>query len=103
MSGCGKGIQGSARGGAKCHRKILRDSIQGLTNSSIRRLARRAGVVQISGLIYHETRAVLRVYLSSVIRDALTCAEHANRKTIMYMDILYALKRQGQTLYGFKT
>ncbi|KAE8969026.1 hypothetical protein PR002_g27559 [Phytophthora rubi] len=103
MSGRGEGIQGSGRGGAKRHRKILRDSIQGLTNPSIRRLARRAGVVRISGLIYHETWAVLRVYLSSVIRDALTYAEHANRKTIMYMDILYALKRQGQTLYGFKT
>jgi histone H4 len=103
MSGRGKDNQGVGKGGTKRHRKILRDAIQGLTKPSIRRLARRAGVARISGLVHHETRAVLRVYLSNVIRDAVTYAEHANRKTIKYMDDLYALKRQGQTLYGFKT
>jgi histone H3/H4 len=43
------------------HRKILRDNIQGITKPAIRRLARRGGVKRISGLIYEETRGVLKV------------------------------------------
>lgn len=35
-------------GGAKRHRKILRDNIQGITKPAIRRLARRGGVKRIS-------------------------------------------------------
>ena len=91
------------KGGAKRHRKILRDNIQGITKPAIRRLARRGGVKRISGLIYEETRGVLKVFLENVIRDALTYSntEHAKRKTVTAMDVVYALKRQGRTLYGF--
>ena len=39
--------------------------------------------------------------LESVIRDAVTYTEHARRKTVTAMDVVYALKRQGRTLYGF--
>ena len=44
MSGRGKGGKGLGKGGAKRHRKILRDNIQGITKPAIRRLARRGGV-----------------------------------------------------------
>ncbi|XP_020611925.1 histone H4-like [Orbicella faveolata] len=88
MSGRGKGGKGLGKGGAKRHRKILRDNIQG-------------GVKRISGLIYEETRGVLKVFLENVIRDAVTYTEHAKRKTVTAMDVVYALKRQGRTLYGF--
>ena len=101
MSGRGKRGKGLGKGGAKRHRKILRDNIQGITKPAIRRLARRGGVKRISGLIYEETRGVLKNYLESVIRDAVTYTEHAKRKTVVAMDIVYALKRQGKTLYGF--
>ena len=69
MSGRGKGGKGLGKGGAKRHRKVLRDNIQGITKPAIRRLARRGGVKRISGLTA--------------------------------MDVVYALKRQGRTLYGF--
>uniref|UniRef100_A0A8C1PEV0 Histone H4 n=1 Tax=Cyprinus carpio TaxID=7962 RepID=A0A8C1PEV0_CYPCA len=59
MSGRGKGGKGLGKGGAKRHRKVLRDNIQGITT------------------------------------------EHAKRKTVTAMDVVYALKRQGRTLYGF--
>ena len=52
MSGRGKGGKGLGKGGAKRHRKTLRDSIHGITKPAIRRLARRGGVKRISGLIY---------------------------------------------------
>ena len=87
--------------GGKRHRKVLRDNIQGITKPAIRRLARRGGVKRISGLIYEETRGVLKVFLENVIRDSVTYAEHARRKTVTAMDVVYALKRQGKTIYGF--
>ncbi|RZC44230.1 hypothetical protein C5167_037168 [Papaver somniferum] len=102
MSGRGKGGKGLGKGGAKRHRKVLRDNIQGITKPAIRRLARRGGVKRISGLIYEETRGVLKIFLENVIRDAVTYTEHARRKTVTAMDVVYALKRQGRTLYAKK-
>ena len=54
--GRGKGGKGLGKGGAKRHRKVLRDNIQGITKPAIRRLARRGGVKRISGLVYEEVR-----------------------------------------------
>ena len=48
-----------------------------------------------------QIRAVLRVFLENIMRDAVTYTEHARRKTVMAADVVYALKRQGRTLYGF--
>ena len=101
MTGRGKGGKGLGKGGAKRHRKVLRDNIQDITKTDIRRLARRGGVKRISGLIYEETRGLLKVFLEDVIRDTVTYTEHAKRKTITAMDVLFALKRQGRTLYGY--
>ena len=56
---------------------------------------------RISAMIYEETRGVLKSFLESVIRDAVTYTEHAKRKTVTSLDVVYALKRQGRTLYGF--
>ncbi|KAH7972392.1 hypothetical protein HPB52_011876 [Rhipicephalus sanguineus] len=75
---------------------------KGITKPAIRRLARRGGVKRISRLIYEKTRGVLKVFLENVIRDAVTYTENAKRKTVAAMDVVYALKRQGHTLYGFR-
>ena len=40
----------------------------GITKPAIRRLARRGGVKRISGLIYEETRGVLKIFLENVRR-----------------------------------
>ena len=55
---------------------------------------------EVSPLLF-QIRAVLRVFLENVMRDAVTYTEHAKRKTVMATDVVYALKRQGKTLYGF--
>jgi histone H4 len=69
-------------------------------------------------VIYEETRGVLKTFLEGVIRDAVTYTEHAKSqltpiltlldnantftgKTVTSLDVVYALKRQGRTLYGF--
>ena len=76
-------------------------SLTGINRNAIRRLARRGGVKRISGLIYEEVRGVLKDFLEKTIRDAVTYTEHARRKTVTAMDVVYALKRQGRTIYGF--
>ncbi|XP_016411149.1 histone H4-like [Sinocyclocheilus rhinocerous] len=87
MSGRGKGGKGLGKGGAKRHRKVHIQGIQGITKPAIRRLA--------------HLRSDLRRCAENVIRDAVTYTEHAKRKTVTAMDVVYALKRQGRTLYGF--
>ena len=89
------------KGETKRNRKVLRDNTQGITKPAIQRLVRRGGVKRISGLIYEETRGVLKVYEENVIRDTVTYTEHVKRKPVTAIDIVYVLKRQGRTLYGF--
>ena len=84
------------------HRAKLRNTLPvAASNNTIRRLARRGGVMRMSGLIYEETRSVLKVFLENVIRDAVSYTELARRKTVTTMDVRYALKRQGRNLYGW--
>ncbi len=100
--GKGKTGKGYGKVGAKRHsKKSLRETIMGITKPAIRRLARRGGVKRISALIYEEARTVLRTFLESVVKDSVTYCEHAKRKTVTALDVVYALKRQGKTIYGF--
>jgi histone H4 len=102
MAGQGKGGKGVGKVGAKRHaRKSQKSTIEGITKPAIRRLARRGGVKRISSFIYDDSRAVLRSFLDNVVRDSVTYTEHARRKTVTALDVVYALKRQGRTLYGF--
>ncbi len=39
---------------------------------------------------------MLKTFLEGVIRDAVTYTEHAKRKTVTSLDVVYALKRQGR-------
>lgn len=91
---------GKGKGGAKRHKGVTKDAIEGITKPAIRRLARRGGVKRISGLVYDETRNVFMNFLKSVISDAITYTEHARRKTVTTLDVVYALKRTGKVLYG---
>lgn len=104
-TGMGKGGKGYGTGkgksGAKRHSKIVNENIQGITKPAIRRMARRGGVKRLSGLIYDESRRSLRMFLEGVIKDSTLYCEHAKRKTVTALDVVYALKRQGRTIYGF--
>ena len=73
----------------------------GISNPAIRRLARRGGVKRISKLIYEETRLILKAFLEKVLKDTIVYTEHAKRKTVTSLDVIYALKRQGRSLYGY--
>lgn len=95
--GAGKSVPGMKR--HQKRRPALEDSILGVTNKAIRRLARRGGVKRMSGLIYEEVRTTLKKdFLEPVIRDAVYYTEHAKRKTVTANDVIMALKRRGHTL-----
>ena len=131
MSGRGKGGKGLGKGGAKRHRKVLRDNIQvrvlsrclpefspaghheaghpssgapwrcqAHLGSHLRGDARCAQGAALA-LLFPRQGVFVQVFLENVIRDAVTYCEHAKRKTVTAMDVVYALKRQGRTLYGF--
>lgn len=70
-----------------------------MTKASIRKLARRGGVVRISANVYDEIRAVLKLWLQDVLKDVVHFVEHADRQTAMAVDVVYALRRRGHTLY----
>jgi histone H4 len=80
-------------------RKILRDNIQGITKPAIRRLARRGGVKRISADIYEETRLDLKLFLQSILADIFAVVEMCKRKTVCTSDVVWALHRQGRTIY----
>ncbi|KAI9051671.1 hypothetical protein LZ554_004713 [Drepanopeziza brunnea f. sp. 'monogermtubi'] len=96
--GKGKGLGVPLR---KQSRKMIKDTIQGVTKGDIRRLARRGGVKRISAGIYDQVRVALKDRLSEILRIAVTVTEYQQRKTCTVMDVVFALKRLGRPIYGF--
>ena len=86
----------------KCHHKVLHDNIQGIAKPAIRRFTCHGGVKRISGLIYEKTSDVLMVFLENVVRDSVTYREHVRRDSVTVMDVVYALKRHGKTLWFWR-
>ncbi|RDH34871.1 histone-fold-containing protein [Aspergillus welwitschiae] len=87
-------------------RKILRNNIDGITRPSIRRLARRGGVIRISADVYPEVRKTVKNRLTEIIRQIILVMESSTtpgheRKLVRTQDVVFALNRMGHTLYGF--
>jgi histone H4 len=80
---------------------LFKENIKYVTRGAIRRMARRGGVKRISAGIYDEARTALKDFLNQVLRDVASYVEYENRKTVTVMEVLFALKRRGRTLYGF--
>jgi len=70
-------------------------------NQAIRRLSRRGGIMRITNEFCDTSRGVLRFFLQNVLRDAIVYMKHGERTTLKPLDVVYAVKRQGSTLYGF--
>jgi histone H4 len=81
--------------------RYVKPTQSGVSKPAIRRLARRAGVKRISGLIYEESNIALKLYLSQLIADTITFTSHSHRLTVTAMDVVLALKCRGKHLYGF--
>lgn len=93
---------GEAKGASsKRLKKVVKDSVRGVTHPAIRRLARRAGIKRISGLLYDEVRGVLRAFVNGVVKDAISYTEAAKRKSVFPSDVVHALRRRGKAIYGY--
>ncbi|KAL9092667.1 MAG: hypothetical protein Q9159_000738 [Coniocarpon cinnabarinum] len=98
------------------------DNLRGaMSHRTIRRLARRGGIVRISTSIYEEVQETVRKRIEEIMhflvlyvgefislmmpslmgvrRRWLMRLEHSNRKTVNTYDVIWALKRLGITLY----
>lgn len=75
-----------------------KDNWAGVTFAAIRKLCYRSGVRRISFDVYQENRDLLKAFMEKILLDAWTYAEHAGRKTVQGIDIVFALKRNGRTL-----
>eukprot|EP01128_Nolandella_sp_AFSM9_P007327 TRINITY_DN3986_c0_g1_i1.p1 TRINITY_DN3986_c0_g1~~TRINITY_DN3986_c0_g1_i1.p1 ORF type:complete len:609 (-),score=105.19 TRINITY_DN3986_c0_g1_i1:1411-3195(-) len=73
----------------------------GIPDVAMRRIMRRGGIKRIGTSLVSESESVMKVFLENVIRDATVYSEASKRKTVTAMDVVYSLKRQGRSLYGF--
>lgn len=78
--GLGKGAKGL--GGAKRHRKVLRDNLQGMTKPMIQRLARRGGVMRLEVQAYEEIRGIMMYYLQQIMLHTVTAVQHQRMRTV---------------------
>ncbi|KAM0803033.1 histone-fold-containing protein [Usnea florida] len=97
----GLGGKGLGKGGLRRHRKVVRDSIRGITKGDIRRLARRGGIKRISGTIYDDARQAMIDRIKAILEECVIYLDHSKRKTVTVRDVIFALKRQGRPIYGF--
>ncbi|KAF2019928.1 histone-fold-containing protein [Aaosphaeria arxii CBS 175.79] len=97
--GIGLGGKGLGKTGLRRHQKIQRDTIRGVTNGDIRRLARRGGVKRISKIVYDDIRHELKSYLQRLLKDVVAMVEHGGRKTVSVQDVVFCLNRIGRTIY----
>ena len=92
---------GLARGRAGVKRHAPPRLAAGVGTPSLRRLARRAGVKRIALPTYQSVREALNAFLRKIVADTACLVENRRRFTVTLPDVLYALKRNGRTLYGW--
>ena len=80
--------------------KTRTELINNITKGDIRRIARRGGVRRLSTGIYPCARDILLSWVQDVVKDSMVFMEHAKRTTVFASDVIYALKRKGQNMYG---
>ncbi|KAJ6471548.1 hypothetical protein C8R45DRAFT_1218115 [Mycena sanguinolenta] len=84
-------------GRAMCRRKILHDNIQGVF--AVDRAW--SGLSQITTRVSPSPLFVVSSVVENIIRDSVTYTEHPEHKTVTALDVVYAVKRSGRTLYRF--
>jgi histone H3/H4 len=84
-------------GAPKKHSKVLRDNIQSITSNALGRMALKAGLPRIGGLIYEEVRGCIRHYMEDIVKAAVIYSDHQKRATVMIDDVLHAIELNGFT------
>ena len=85
----------------KRRQTVLQDSLHDISQPAICRLAQHGGVKRILANIYEEVCGIMKIFLEYVTKDVITYCDYNNRKTVMTIDVIFALKCHGRNLYGF--
>lgn len=91
----------SKRIGKRHRRKMTGDPMKRVSGASIRRLFQRAGAVRIQAVAYNQAKKILREITDKVVNDSLEYMSLAGRKTINAADVVRAVKRRGDNIYGY--
>merc|ERR1711991_200197 len=92
----------SASQGDSKRRTKAKDQSRGVTNGSIRRLARRGGCKRLASNVYEQARQLLKNFVSSVMGDThalMDVNQERPAKTVSVQHVLYALRKRGCTMY----
>eukprot|EP00760_Papus_ankaliazontas_P012098 PhM_4_TR1518/c0_g1_i1/m.103051/K11254/H4; histone H4 len=73
-----------------------------ITTPVVRRLARRAGIKRLTSMIYDEVRKLFRDQLKAILSDALAYCDLRRATTVNVQDVVLAMRRHGQVVYGYQ-
>lgn len=68
------------------------DVYSGITKPVLMRMAHRAGVKNINGLVYEELRGILGIYLEEQLNRTITIAQHNDKKILKVDDLVTGSK-----------
>lgn len=91
----------SKRTSAQKRPRVLRGNVEGLTKGAIKRLAHKGGVKTISGLIYEDSRGIIKVYIEKIVEAAVKLTQHARKIVISREDVLESARVNGYPIYTF--
>ena len=66
---------------------VLRDNITGITKPLLVRLARKAGINAMNGMMYEHMRQLIKYFTINTLRDVVSRVDKENRNTIKSEDI----------------
>ncbi len=79
--------------------KMEKTTISGITHPAIRRMARRAGVKRLRGVVYPATQDKLIAYLDELTRGAVIFTKMGGRKTVTAPDVGHMLELLGRPMF----
>eukprot|EP01065_Artemidia_motanka_P039117 TRINITY_DN47962_c0_g1_i1.p3 TRINITY_DN47962_c0_g1~~TRINITY_DN47962_c0_g1_i1.p3 ORF type:complete len:108 (+),score=34.94 TRINITY_DN47962_c0_g1_i1:71-394(+) len=97
--GPGKAKESGAGKKGKPTRGVKKQAPGKISKGGIRRLARRGGVKRLASAVYDTVRTAVTQFVDHIMRDTATIMELTGQKTVTTADILYALRKNGRTLY----
>merc|ERR1712071_107427 len=102
MSVRGKTGKGLGKSGAKRIRNIVGKPVKAqISKPGLRRLCRRAGSTRVAHSVYEILTNLIVDWVKNIVKKCCVYTEHAGRKTVVCVDVIYALRRCGLMLYGY--
>eukprot|EP00477_Mikrocytos_mackini_P000023 GAHX01000023.1.p1 GENE.GAHX01000023.1~~GAHX01000023.1.p1 ORF type:complete len:111 (-),score=14.65 GAHX01000023.1:34-366(-) len=103
ITGTGRGKTGKGLGktGAKRLKRIGGATKPAMSKPGLRRLCRRAGSTRVSNQVYDKLTTLIHNWVKNIVKKCCIYTEHSGRKTVVCIDVIYALRRCGLMLYGY--